>query len=67
MPPKEIIAAATRLKEAWDVSLRRRIEGQGLSDADIVEMHEAALGLMWATKAATLQEALDVLNAYEEG
>ena len=64
MPSKRIIAAATRFKEAWLPSSGSGTGGS-LSDIDIVEMHEAALGLIATTGTETLQEALDVLHAYD--
>jgi hypothetical protein len=65
VPSKRIIAAATRFKEAWESSLSGDRSGS-LSDIDIVEMHDAALGLIAATNTATLQEALEALHAYEQ-
>jgi hypothetical protein len=61
VPSKKIIAAATRFKEAWEGS-----SSSDRSDIDIVEMHDAALGLIAATNTATLQEALAALHAYEQ-
>ena len=66
MPSKRMIAAATRFKEAWETGMRRSGEGVALSDLDIVEMHEAALALIWATGTTDLQGALDVLHEYED-
>jgi hypothetical protein len=65
LPSKRIIAAATRFKEAWDSSLTDGGLRRRLSDFDVVEMHEAAVALMVATKTETLQEALDVLHSYD--
>jgi hypothetical protein len=65
LPAKRIIAAATRFKEAWNPSLRADDAEWTLSDIDIVEMHDAALGLILATGTDNLQEALDVLHAYD--
>jgi hypothetical protein len=64
MPSKKMIAAATRFKEAWEAGMRRG-QGMALTDLDIIEMHEAALALIWATGAKDLQGALDVLHDYE--
>jgi hypothetical protein len=64
VPSKRIIAAATRFREAWDASLRSD-RSVPLSDIDIVEMHDAALGLIAATSTETLHQALAVLHAYE--
>jgi hypothetical protein len=61
-----MMAAAARFKEAWDTAKRRSDTGAVLSDRrDIVEMHEAALGLIWATGTNDLQGALDVFHRYE--
>ncbi|HVC70510.1 MAG TPA: hypothetical protein VNC61_09695 [Acidimicrobiales bacterium] len=65
MDGKRIIAAATRFKEAWDAAARHTGQGLSLSDLDLVEMHEAALGLIAATGASDLQGALDVLRDFE--
>lgn len=66
MPSKRIIAAATRFRESWDAALKDQVEGRPISNKhDFVEMYEAALGLMAATGAQTLEEALDILNNFE--
>ena len=57
-----MIAAATRFKEAWEEGMRRSADGDVFTDRDIVEMHEASLGLIWATGTQTMQEALDVFH-----
>lgn len=46
-----MIAAATRLRDAW-----------GLANMDVGEMFEAVLGLIHVTGTTDLQSALDVLN-----
>ncbi|HEY7948459.1 MAG TPA: hypothetical protein VID75_12350 [Acidimicrobiales bacterium] len=65
MPSKRIIAAATRFKDAWDSAIGHDREGISLSDLDLVEMHEAALGLIAATGTTDLQSALDALHDFE--
>lgn len=65
MPAKRIIAAATRFKEAWNPPTAPVDPEWTLRDVDIVEMHNAALGLISATGTDSLQEALDVLHAYD--
>jgi len=65
MPSEAMIAAAIRFKEAYDTAIKRSADDQSLTDVDIVEMHEAALGPIWATKTTTLQEALDVLHQWD--
>ncbi len=54
MPTKRLIAAATRFKEAWETP-----------PVDIAEIHDAALGLILATGTTTLEDALDVVSAYD--
>ena len=49
-----VIAAAARLRGAWRQD-----------DLDIVEMQEAAFGLMLATNTRNLSYALDVLHDIE--
>jgi hypothetical protein len=60
-----MIAAATRFKEAWESGMERSAGGEILSDREIVEMHEAALALIWATGTTDLQDALDVLHNFD--
>jgi hypothetical protein len=55
-PAKRMIAAATRLRDAW-----------ALANLDVGEMHEAALGLISATGTGDLASALDVLHDVESG
>jgi hypothetical protein len=57
-----MLAAAARFKEAWEADMRRSSSGAVLSDREIVEMHEAALALVWATGTTNLGEALDVMR-----
>jgi len=66
VPTKRIIAAATRFKEAWDAAIGHDRKGISLSDFDLVEMHEAALGLIAATGTSDLQSALDALHDFED-
>jgi hypothetical protein len=65
MPSETMMAAAARCKEAWERVRLRSAAGAVLSDRDIVEMHEAALGLIWATGTNDLQAALDVFHQYD--
>jgi len=46
-----MIAAATRFRDAWSTP-----------ELDLVELHKAALGLMWTTGTTDLQAALDVFH-----
>jgi hypothetical protein len=51
-----MIAAATRLRDAWK-----------MPEPDILEMHEAALELISATGTSNVHWALDVLHEVESG
>jgi|HubBroStandDraft_2_1064218.scaffolds.fasta_scaffold1143326_2 hypothetical protein len=62
MPHIEMIAAGLRFKDAWDA---RSLAGNQLAEIDIVEFHEAALGLMLATHTQDLQAALAVLSHFD--
>jgi hypothetical protein len=62
-----MLEAAGRYKEAIDASMARAAEGRTTTDLDVVEMHEAVLGLIWATHTTTLDEALAVLGDVESG
>jgi hypothetical protein len=57
-----MMAAAKRYQADYDLSLRRAAAGQTFTHAELVEMHAAALGLIWATNTKTIEEALDVLQ-----
>ena len=52
----KMIAAATRLREAWSMPV-----------FDVVELHVAAMGLMWVTGTADLETALAVLDDVDSG
>ena len=58
----EMIAAGLRFKDAWEA---KTLGGSVLADIDIVEFHEAALGLLVATDTKDLQAALDVLARFD--
>jgi len=49
-----VIAAATRLRDAW-----------AMANVDVGEMHQATLGLISATGTTNLQSALDTLHDVE--
>jgi len=55
-PAQRIIAAATRLRESW-----------AMPDLDLVEMHDAAMGLIITTGTKDLASALGVLHDVESG
>ena len=62
VPEFEMIAAGLRFKDAWAA---KSLAGADLAAIDIVEFHEAALGLMVATKTKDLHAALDVLSHFD--
>ncbi len=62
---RAIIAAARRLKEAWDRAMARDGEGLIVAELDIVEVHEAALELIRATGTDNLEDALDALHRFD--
>jgi hypothetical protein len=55
-PAQRIIAAATRLREAWRIP-----------NLDIAEMHEAVMSLILTTGTKDLASALGVLHDVESG
>jgi len=61
----QYIACARRCKQTWDASFRKSHEGHGLSERDLMEMHGAALGLIWTTHTTDLQSALALLYHVE--
>jgi hypothetical protein len=65
MRSDEILAAAHRFKASLDALMARAAEGLATARSDVIEMHEAVLGLIRATDTGSLEEALDVLNDSE--
>ena len=63
-PSKAMLEAATRYRDAWE-AVRRRRPGAEISDRDLVEMHGAALALIWATGTMNLGDALALLHEWE--
>ncbi len=59
------LAGATRCKMTWEASLRRVAAGEPMTDRDLVEMHGAALGMIWATHTRDLDSALAILDRLE--
>jgi hypothetical protein len=55
-PAHRMIAAASRLRDAW-----------ARANLDVGEMHEAGLGLICATGTSDLASALNVLHDVESG
>jgi hypothetical protein len=65
-PSKARLEAATRYGAAWE-AVRSRASGSALSDGDLIEMHGAALALIWATGTMHLEEALAILHKLDQG
>jgi hypothetical protein len=59
------LAGATRCKETWESSLRKSDAGDQLTDRDLMEMHGAALGMVWTTHTQDLDSALAILDLLE--
>ena len=59
------LAGATRCKENWESSIRQSQAGDELTDRDLMEMHGAALGMVWATHTRDLDSALTILERLE--
>jgi hypothetical protein len=59
------LAGATRCKETWESTLRQSEEGVELTDRDLLELHSAALGMVWATHTRDLDSALAILDRLE--
>jgi hypothetical protein len=57
-----MLEAASRYKETLDASMARATSGRATTPSDIIELHQATLGLMWSTHTTTLKEALVVLS-----
>jgi hypothetical protein len=64
MDSEAISAAAARFERAWAIAMKDRAEHMSPPDADMVEVHEAALALVQATATETLKEALEVLRTF---
>ena len=61
MDSQAIITAGTRFRRAWDTGLKPGGHSIPFAGINVLEFHEAALDLMRATEAATLQAAFKVL------
>jgi hypothetical protein len=63
--PSPLVAAAVRFRNACDISTRRTAEGVDPSHAEVIEMEQATLRLIYATNTTTIGGALDVLSDFE--
>jgi hypothetical protein len=55
--------AAARYERAWATAVKDKMEYLSPPNADMVEVHEAALDLISATGTASLHEALEALGS----
>jgi hypothetical protein len=56
--------AVARYEQAWAMAVKDKMEYLSPPNADMIEVHEAALELIAATGTASLQEALEMLGSY---
>jgi hypothetical protein len=63
--PSPLVAAAVRFRDACDISTKRTAEGVDPSNAEMIEMEQATLRLIYATNTTTIGAALDVLGDFE--
>jgi hypothetical protein len=60
----EVVEKATaRFEQAWATAVRDKMEYLSPPNADMIEVHEAALELISATGTASLHEALEVIGS----
>lgn len=55
--------AAARYERAWATAVKDKMEYLSPPNADMIEVHEAALELIAATGTASLHEALEMLGS----
>jgi hypothetical protein len=55
--------AAARFEQAWATAVKDKMEYLSPPNADMIEVHEAALELIAVTGTASLHEALEVLGS----
>jgi hypothetical protein len=56
--------AVARYEQAWAMAVKDKMEYLSPPNADMIEVHEAALELIAATGTASLHEALEMLGSY---
>ena len=61
LPSKAMLEAAARYRGAWE-AVRSRSPGSDVSRRDLIEMHGAALALIWATATTNVVDALALLD-----
>jgi hypothetical protein len=62
MNSEAVNKATARFERAWATAVKDKMEYLSPPNADMVEVHEAALELIAATGAASLHEALEGLG-----
>ena len=62
MNSESINNAAARYEQAWAVAVKDKMEYLSPPNADMIEVHEAALELIEATGTTSLHEALLMLG-----
>jgi hypothetical protein len=55
--------AVARYERAWATAVKDKMEYLSPPNADMIEVHEAALELISATRTASLHEALEMLGS----
>ena len=64
MNSEEVNKAAARFERAWATAVKDKMEYLSPPNADMIEVHDAALELIAATGAASLHDALEGLGNY---
>ena len=63
MDSEAIDNAVARYEQAWAKAVKDKMEYLSPPNADMIEVHEAALELIVATGTASLHEALEMLGS----
>jgi hypothetical protein len=63
MKSEAVTNAAARYERAWALAVKDKMEYLSPPNADMIEVHEAALELIAATGTASLHEALEMLGS----
>jgi hypothetical protein len=62
MKSEAVKNAVARYEQAWAMAVKDKMEYLSPPSADMIEVHEAALELIAATKTASLHEALEMVS-----
>ncbi len=57
--------AAIRFRCTYEISASRAAQGLAITECELGDMHDATLGLIYATNTTTLLAALDALSDFE--